>query len=225
MYKLLLGLGIIDLTFHFPHLTTLTIVGVFLYNNLTDEDKQQLMSIYSNGKEFTKYLTRKARELGLTIKDLRKQVVTDLEIPEAAPDYSQAIEDKSDLEIMLSEYISNEDINRAKDNVILVEQLAKTIKESLEVPESIWIESTLEIFLQKHDFDNDFRNIIEQYLTHLPLTDIFTTKDFRQLQAKVKSLYRNAAGEIIDTDLENVCDSFLTLIKAYFTDNYNYEIN
>ena len=229
MYKLLIGLGVLDLAFTHPLLTALTLVGVFFYQNLTTEDKQQLMSIYTNSKQFSKYLIGKAKELGVTIKELRKQIVVDLEVPEAPapdPNYNEAFtEINSELESMLGEYISTDDINKAKENVVLVEQLAKAIKESLEVPESIWIESTLEMFLQKHDFDNDFRNVIEKYLTHLPLTEIFTPKDYRQLQAKVKSLYRNKHGEITDTDLENVCDSFLTLTKAYFTDNYNYEIN
>lgn len=224
MYKLLIGLGVINLAFTHPLLTALVVTGVFFYDKLTGQDKQELMSIYTNSKEFSKYLLNKAKELGITMKELRKQIVVDLEVP-AAQNYAQVFEEpNSELETMLKEYISAEDINKAKENLILVEQLAKTIKESLEVPESLWIESTLEMFLQKHDFDNDFRNIIEKYLTHLPLTDIFTPKDYRQLQAKVKSLYRNQQGEIIDTDLEITSDSFLKLVKAYFTDNYNYEI-
>ena len=230
MYKLLIGLGVLDLTFQFPHLTALTLVGVFFYQNLTPEDKQQLMSIYTNTKDFSKYLVNKAKELGVTAKELRKKIVVDLESTPAAetpaPNYTEAFtEPNSELETMLEEYLTTEDISKVKENVILVEQLAKTIKEAIDVPESIWIESTLEMFLQKHDFDNEYRDVFEKYLTHLPLTEIFTPKDFRQLQAKVKSLYRNQQGEIIDTDLENICDSFLTLTKAYFTDNYNYEIN
>jgi hypothetical protein len=217
MFKLLIGLAITDLAFNHPLLTALTLVGVFFYQNLTDQDKQEIMSIYSNGKEFTKYLTNKAKELGITIQELRKQVAVDLEVPESE---SATTTNHSELETMLEEYLTTEDINIAKEYLILVEQLAKTIKEAIDVPESIWIESTLEMFLAKHDFDNEFKELIDAYLPYTSLTTNFTPKNFRQLQAKVKSLSRNNIGEIIDSDLDNTCLYFLKHLKAYFTDNY-----
>lgn len=217
MYKLLIGLGVINLTFTHPLLTSLILTGIFFYQYLTPEDRQQLMSIYTNSKQFSKYLISKAKELGITLQELRKQVVVDLEVPESE---SAATTNHSELETMLEEYLTTEDINIAKENLILVEQLAKTIKEAIDVPESIWIESTLEMFLAKHDFDNEFKELIDAYLPYTSLTTNFTTKNFRQLQAKVKSLSRNNLGEIIDSDLDNTCLYFLKHLKAYFTDNY-----
>jgi hypothetical protein len=212
MYKLLLGLGVIDLAFQFPQLTTLTLVGVFLYNNLTDEDKQQLMSIYSNGKEFSKYLANKAKELGITLPELRKQMVVDLEIPESTA---------TGLDNLLEDYLSVEDINKVKEDSILIERVARSIKESLEMPDQVWVDSNLELFLANDDLDGEFKEFLETHLPNQSLDNTFTSKDYRQLQTKVKSLYRNAAGEIIDEELEKDCLYFLKHLKAYFTDNYD----
>lgn len=51
---------------------------VLFHEKLIDQDKQKLMSNYTDNKKFTKYLTNKAKELNITLKELRKQIVNDL---------------------------------------------------------------------------------------------------------------------------------------------------
>jgi uncharacterized coiled-coil protein SlyX len=86
MYKIILGLGLLNLTFNHPLLVGLAFVCIYLYENTSKEEKETIkriiMSIYSNGREFSKYLVTKAAELGITVPELRKKIVIDLEIPE-----------------------------------------------------------------------------------------------------------------------------------------------
>lgn len=102
MYKILLGLGLIHLTFNHPLLVGLAFVGIYLFENTTKEEKETItkiiMSIYSNGKEFSSYLVAKAAELGISMPELRKKIVIDLEIPEVEVEEETADSYETDTE-------------------------------------------------------------------------------------------------------------------------------
>jgi hypothetical protein len=233
MYKLLLGLGIIDLAFQFPHLTTLTIVGVFLYNNLSDDELSQIkstaMSIYSNGKEFTKYLTRKAQELKVSIKDLRQQVVTDLEIPKAAPDYTTAFTEPELTPEQLKAYesfaskLNEEELNLFNESEVLHEKLYRVIAEAIAINNAVWVEASLwDCLMNDYEPDGDwcvnYQQEFEEWGIHLDWNKTFTEKDYRQLKMKLKALSRNPDGSIKDEELVDRADIILGTIHDFFTD-------
>jgi len=249
MYKLLLGLGVIDLTFQFPHLTALTLVGVFLYNNLTEEDKQQIMTIYSNGKEFSKYLLVKAKELGVTIKELRKQIAVDLEVPAAdgaAPDYNQAFDDKQVDEPLvgdafsdkLKEYIGDNLVSELKTNQALFEyvasQLASFIPEYLEHsnnPTKEWIEDisltdffyNLGIFAEPpeilHNYYLDYRDLLKRL--NVDFNASYTYKIHRSIKSKLKAQGRNELNEVIDPELIEFTESLIEKLELFFRGEYS----
>lgn len=224
MYKLLLGLGILDLTFHFPHLTALTLVGAFLFNNLTEHDKQQIMSIYSNAKEFTKYLSNKAKELGLSLKELRKQMVTDLEIPEscgdcceeeevASPNFFENLPD-------LSEYLSYEELEEFSTNVPLIEKVAAVVKEGLHQPELVWHGDNLTLndyIGDDPDIVDSRKDIYENYLgLKLDYTKPMTAKYFRQISSKFKAVGKNNLNEVIDSEKHELALNSLHELDYFF---------
>jgi hypothetical protein len=240
MYKLLLGLGIIDLAFNFPHLTSLCLVGVFLYNNLTDEDKQQIMTIYSNGKEFSKYLTKKAQELGITLPELRKQMVVDLEIPESteiASDSAQNFDTEDTLSNKLKEYIGDNLVNELKTNQALFEyvasQLASFIPEYLEHsnnPTKEWIEDisltdffyNLGIFAEPpeilHNYYLDYRDLLNKL--NVDFNAPYSYKIHRGIKSKLKAQGKNELNEVVDHDLVEFSNSLIDKLELFFRGEY-----
>jgi hypothetical protein len=217
MYKLLIALGVIDLAFSHPLFTSLTLVGVFFYQHLTPEDKEQLMTIYTNASDFTKYLTQKAKELGLTVKELRKQIVEDLDEPEAeeriSPNFFENLPD-------LSEYLSYEELQQFAGNVPLMEKVAAVVKESLHQPELIWhgdnltlndyIGDTPEIAAhRKETYEKDFK-------LKLDYDKPMTAKYFRQISSKFKAVGKNNMNEVIDEDMHNRALRILEEMDYFF---------
>lgn len=239
MYKLLLALGIIDLAFQFPHLTALTLVGVFLYDKLTNKDKEEIMSIYSNGKEFAKYLNVKAKELGLTIKELRKKIVIDNEIPEVEPDYAQAFDEEPETDPATQEFyekfvdkLSPEEQELLRNSDAIHDKLASIVRQAYAIDNVIWVEASLNDCLMRH-FDpkdkwslNYRKEMEEDWGIFIDWDKPFTEKDYRQLKLKLKALSRNPDGTVKDEKLLQSTDITLDTIYNYFTDyqfcNNNY---
>jgi hypothetical protein len=226
MYKLLIGLGLINLAFQFPLLTALTLVGIFLYDNLTKQDIEKIMSIYSNSKEFSKYLTNRAKELNVTLKELRKQVVLDLEVPESktAPVYSEAFDQPSPnfYENLpdFSEYLTYEELDQFSSNVPLIEKVAAVVKEGLYQPELVWHGDNLTL----NDYIGDTPDIAksrkERYENYFNLKLDYdkpmTSKYFRQVSSKFKAVGKNNLNEIIDQEKYDRAQNILDEIDYFF---------
>ena len=228
MYKLLIGLGVINLAFSHPLLTALVVTGVFFYEKLTDQDKQEIMTIYSNGKEFSKYLTNKAKELGVTLKELRKQVVNDLGSMPAGDstgaDYSEAFTEPSPnfYENLpdLSEYLTYEELDQFSSNVPLIEKVAAVVKEGLYQPELVWQGDNLTL----NDYIGDTPELktraIELHKNYFELNLNYdkpmTSKYFRQISSKFKAVGKNNLNEVIDKEKHDLAQHLLDDMDYFF---------
>lgn len=224
MYKLLIALGVLDLGFQFPRLAVLAMVGVFLYNHLTEEDKQQLMSIYTNAQDFSKYLAKKAKDLGITVKELRRQIVDNyiednsddddsIGSEKVSPNFYENLPD-------LSEYLTFEELEQFASNVPLMEKVAAVVKESIHQPELVWhgdnltlsdyIGDTPEIAThRKETYEKDFK-------LKLDYDKPMTAKYFRQISSKFKAVGKNNLNEVIDEDMHNRALRILEEMDYFF---------
>ena len=226
MYKLLIGLGVINLAFSHPLLTALVVTGVFFYDKLTEQDKEEIMTIYTNTKEFSKYLFIKAKELGVTIRELRKQIVTDLEIPAAedAAEYKEDFEEPSpnfhENLPDFSAYLTYEELDQFSSNVPLIEKVAAVVKEGLHQPELVWHGDNLTL----NDYIGDTPELqaraIELHKNYFELNLNYdkpmTSKYFRQISSKFKAVGKNNLNEVIDKEKHDLAQHLLEDMDYFF---------
>lgn len=219
MIKLLLSLGLIDLAFHHPLLTALTLVGAFLYQQSTKEERQQIkqltMSIYSNGKLFTQYLKDKAKELDLKLPDLRKKVVIDLEIPEVEP--ANGFDSNEEFELFARDF-SPEERQVFIENEFAREKVRRLMLDIVRQPEAIWVEDNLEGFCLDDEDIEEQKLRFKNWGVKVAWDKIFTSKDFRQLKTKLKALGKATDGSIVDEQLNQLALLTLERIENHFTD-------
>jgi hypothetical protein len=222
MYKLLIALGVLDLAFSHPLLTSITLVGVFFYQQLTPDEISQIkstaMSIYTNGKEFSKYLVNKAQEFKVSIKNLRKQVVKDLEIPEADPEQLEDYynKDSDHIRSSLLDDLNEEEIKLYDESPALREKIYRTVKEAVAVPNTVWIKGSLSS-AYSNEADESFKDVYRHWGIELDWDKTFTEKDFRKLKARLKAIGRNTKGEVVNESSKIAALMELNHVYAYFT--------
>lgn len=219
MLKLLCALGLTNLAFNFPTLTALTLIGVYFYQNTSSDEKQQITqtmsSIYSNSKLFIQYLNSKAKELNLTLPDLRKKIVIDLEVPEAVNNSNQ---DNNIFET-ITENWTEEEKAEFIENELLRDKVKRLVTETINEPTQTWVEATLADCLLQEDSLIDYKKDFTDWNINVDWNKLFTQKDFRQLTSKLKAVGRASDGSIIDSYINEGALLTLQQIKGYFT-NY-----
>lgn len=209
--KLLIGLAVLNLAITHPLLTAVILVAVFFYDHLTAAERAEIIktmtSIYRNGKQFTKYLTTKAQELGVKLPELRKNIVVDLEIPETKADNVSI--DFSDL--------TDEEVQIVNNSPALKEKILRIVKEALVVPETVWVEASLAEMYASTNTANPEDKFNRWGINNLDFNKIFTEKDYRSLKSKLKAVGKSATGEIENSTKHLAAISTLNSIKSFFT--------
>jgi hypothetical protein len=189
------------------------------------------MSIYTNSKQFSKYLINKAKELGVTIKELRRQVAIDLEVPAAeGADYSQAFEEPIDPEDLafyheFVELLTPEEREYFDNSIVVKELMLRALREAyaMETVQKEWVKSSLRDCLMRDEepesewFTDWIQELINWGIT-MDWDKEFTEKDYRQLSLKLKALSRNPDGTIKDERLLGDTETTLSRVYNFFTD-------
>ncbi len=214
MLNIILFLGLLNLCFQYPLLTSLFILCYFAYQKLTPQDitklKELTMTIISNGTQFTKYLSQKAKELNITLPNLRNNIVTHLEDLDS-------ILDENNLDIdSLGVTLTEEEKQFLLNSPVLQEKVLKTIKETVHQPELVWRTMSLE---QMYDelMEDDYQDTFELLGVEVDFNSTFTQKDFRSLKRQLKAAGRSPNGEIENETLQRIGLWTLNHIYCCFT--------
>lgn len=210
-----------------PFIAFLIMTFIYFYSITTVEEKQQLQSlmsnIISNGKLFTQYLSRKAKELNITMPQLRKAVITNLEIPEVTEE--EFDNNEYNYFYNLEDHLSKEEIEESFNNSLIKEKVAAVIKESLAQPELLWNNKNLTLndyfsFDEPDVYENNI-SIIEdkEYynIKSLDYSKVVTPKYFRTISKLLKTVGKNELNEIVNEDMYNHAQKELKDMTYYFT--------
>lgn len=209
MKKIIIFVSLVNSCFHYPLFSSLLLLSFCLYQSLSTTERSLLfsytMSIYSNAKEFTNFLSVKAKELNLKLPQLRKKIADDLEVEK----------EESIFEQELKSMLTTEELELIQSSEILREKLLRVVKEAASVPEIVWREATLAQMYEEH-FEENYLETFARWNIKVDCDKIFTEKDFRILKTKLKALGKNDQGEIVNAQLHRVALQELNLIYCYF---------
>lgn len=220
MLKLIASLGLINLAFSFPLLSSISFSLFYIYKTLTPQEKTTciniMSSIYSNSKLFVSYLYDKASELNISIQDLRNDVVVNLEVPESSPADIEEFYNHDFIRDSIFDDLTLQEQDLYNNSTALKEKVLRTIKEALAVPNSTWVEAPLKEVYGPNISEEDKSDLIDWGI-QVDWNKTFTEKDFRKLKAQLKAVGRNSKGEIVDEVDNDTALCKLNMIYGFFT--------
>lgn len=235
MFKLILGLGLIDIAISHPLLVALLSVVYFIYENVTEEE---MKTVWSNGQRLLKFIQTTAEEMGVSVNTVREFVFNKVneykETPEEATEEVPAAPNPNEIVISLADHFTAEEINEL-DTTNKVEVAVRSLKDELSRQDSgYWPEdiSPKELFLLDVDPDylgDDLGFLYEQQLNAftryvVPLLNVLevdsqtrlSEQGFRQLFKNLKATNRLSDGSIADHDLQVNMDAIMSVFNRNF---------
>ncbi len=208
VYRILLGIGLVNLAFEHPLLVALCAIGTFLYENTTEEElnmaRRTVKETWTSWKRFIIWVKNYAAERNMTVSDVREQMIN-----EAVPEVPQEKVTVNDaIHAVFEEVLYDHQIENLNNNKEFLEKLQSFIINEYQESEVKSAEDgTLNEYVTNClGEDTVYAEILKDYTEDIDWDEFYTHKIHRAVRKRLLADTRNPDGSIKDEEFASAVE-------------------